>query len=466
MEKMVLTEKEERGLRVGKIGGEKSLSKEPQAVVKVMSDRPVRADALEAALGKVWCPIKGIACKDLGDNHFLFTFFQAAGKKRALEDGPWSFGKDVVVVVDFDGSKRVDEMKFTDIPIWVRVLKMPLGTMTREYGKAIGNHVGRFVEMESEDGELAVGQFLRIKVRLDITKPLMRGIKLNVEADGKEKDLWCPFKFLPDFCYICGIIGHVERDCEVTPVQGARRQYNSQLRYIPERRKGGIDGVGREGYTHSKLPWRTGVAGSKGSWSGGSSGGSEDARWRKSENSGDGGLVKGKEDKEVTSPLKLLNQSTPSNQAAPKKKLAFDAAASGGNKGEEGKNIVSEMVNVVATTETDHSKGEVAAAQNMEEDGKGKSSEVSAREEEPSNLKDVSKEQGGSKFKRIPRNKPKQVAEKESSRKVGEKRSLGDVGEDMDVDTLGLERKQKKQVTEGTSHTDDAGPAFRSCGAQ
>jgi hypothetical protein len=36
----------------------------------------------------------------------------------------------------------------------------------------------------------------------------------------------------------------------------------------------------------------------------------------------------------------------------------------------------------------------------------------------------------------------------------------------MDVDTLGLERKQKKQVTEGTSHTDDAGPAFRSCGAQ
>jgi hypothetical protein len=44
---------------------------------------------------------------------------------------------------------------------------------------------------------------------------------------------------------------------------------------------------------------------------------------------------------------------------------------------------------------------------------------VSAREEEPSNLKDVSKEQGGSKFKRIPRNKPKQVAEKESSRKLG-----------------------------------------------
>jgi hypothetical protein len=32
--------------------------------------------------------------------------------------------------------------------------------------------------MEAEDDGTAVGQFLRIKVRLDIRKPLMRGVTL------------------------------------------------------------------------------------------------------------------------------------------------------------------------------------------------------------------------------------------------------------------------------------------------
>lgn len=103
MEKMQLTEKEEQGLRVGRIKMGKSLVKDPQAVGKIFSDKLAWADAVESALGKVWCPIKGMGCKDVGGNHFLFTFYQASGKS--------------IVVVDFDGSKTVEEMDFSLIPI-------------------------------------------------------------------------------------------------------------------------------------------------------------------------------------------------------------------------------------------------------------------------------------------------------------------------------------------------------------
>jgi hypothetical protein len=34
--------------------------KDPQAVGKVLTDKPVRAEALVVALGKIWCPLKGI----------------------------------------------------------------------------------------------------------------------------------------------------------------------------------------------------------------------------------------------------------------------------------------------------------------------------------------------------------------------------------------------------------------------
>jgi hypothetical protein len=49
----------------------------------------------------------------------LFTFHQPSGKRRALEEGPWMFGKDLVVMVDFDESKALEELVLAFIPIWV-----------------------------------------------------------------------------------------------------------------------------------------------------------------------------------------------------------------------------------------------------------------------------------------------------------------------------------------------------------
>ena len=42
-----------------------------------------------------------------------------------MEEGPWMFGKDLVVQVDYDESKLVEELEFAYIPIWVRVTKVP-----------------------------------------------------------------------------------------------------------------------------------------------------------------------------------------------------------------------------------------------------------------------------------------------------------------------------------------------------
>lgn len=102
---------------------------------KVFAEKPARAEALELSLGRIWCPFKGVECRDLGDNRFLFTFLQGSGKRRAMEDGPWMFGKDLVVMAEFDGGKMIDEVEFNFVPIWVRILKMPLGLMNKAAGR-------------------------------------------------------------------------------------------------------------------------------------------------------------------------------------------------------------------------------------------------------------------------------------------------------------------------------------------
>lgn len=113
-------------------------------------------------------------------------------------------GRDLVVVADFDGVKMIDEVDFSLIPIWVRVAKMPLGLMTWAAGEMIGGMVGKVIEVEADEDGTAVGEFMRIKIRLDIRAPLMRGVMIDVGEGDDVKLLWCPlcYEFLPEFCYI------------------------------------------------------------------------------------------------------------------------------------------------------------------------------------------------------------------------------------------------------------------------
>ena len=84
---------------------------------KLFSEKGVRSDVLEQTVGWIWCPAKGIICKDLEENIFLISFNQASGKRRALEDGPWMISKELLVVTDFDETKSLDEVDFSIIPI-------------------------------------------------------------------------------------------------------------------------------------------------------------------------------------------------------------------------------------------------------------------------------------------------------------------------------------------------------------
>jgi hypothetical protein len=69
-----LSERESKGLQIGWSDGKKVGSVEPKAIAKLMSDKPAIAEAIAAALGRIWCPMRGVTCKDMGDNVFIFGF--------------------------------------------------------------------------------------------------------------------------------------------------------------------------------------------------------------------------------------------------------------------------------------------------------------------------------------------------------------------------------------------------------
>jgi hypothetical protein len=240
-----------------------------------------------------------VECKDLGDNHFLFSFHQAAGKRKALEEGPWMLSNDLLVMAEFDGSKTLEEINFFFIPIWVRITKLPLRSMSKEAGELIGDEIGEFIEADVGDDGMATGSVLRVKIKLDIRKPLMCGVTVQAEEGGPDR--WCPvmYEYLPDFCYVCGIIGHMEKACSIKLKKGEVPQFGKELRFRPTRKWNDRANSRVSEMAGGGARWR---GASTGRWgSGGGSGGglsrSDGPTWRRSDSSSkdsDGLEAKGK----------------------------------------------------------------------------------------------------------------------------------------------------------------------------
>lgn len=248
MKGLKLSAAEMRGIKIDAKQNEKVFDwapDDPQVVGKLLSERPAHASVIGQTLGRFWCPIKGLGCKELDENILLFTFRQASGWRRALEEGPWWFDKELLVMEEYDPDKTVDEYEFNLIPIWIRVFGLPLGSMNRTMGELIGKDFHEVLDVDVGHNGTAVGKFLRVKVRLDITEPLMRGFMLDREKDKvkdgegvsgndmnkKKRLLWCRFEYeyMPDFCYTCGVIGHGEKECKIKPNREEAPQYGPWL---------------------------------------------------------------------------------------------------------------------------------------------------------------------------------------------------------------------------------------------
>lgn len=95
---------------------------------------------------------------------------------------------------------------------WIRVFDLPLAARNECTDRLIGNSLGKFKEIDLDNGEVEWVEFMRLRVTLDITRPLLRCKKLSTESSGS---VWVYIKYerLPDFCFCCGILRHSHKEC-------------------------------------------------------------------------------------------------------------------------------------------------------------------------------------------------------------------------------------------------------------
>ena len=68
------------------------------------------------------------------------------------------------------------------VSIWVQIYNLPLKCRTKETTWAIGSKLESVMEADVSDSGVQWGKYLRVRVRMDVTKKLVRGKKITIEG--------------------------------------------------------------------------------------------------------------------------------------------------------------------------------------------------------------------------------------------------------------------------------------------
>ena len=96
-------------------------------------------------------------------------------KVRVLERRPWFFEEIIFSIKDFDGMSSPTEVDFEKVAFWVGMLNLWLACMGKEVGLQIKATMGEVEEVDIDEDGVGWGKYLRVKIQLDVMKPLAGG---------------------------------------------------------------------------------------------------------------------------------------------------------------------------------------------------------------------------------------------------------------------------------------------------
>jgi 14-3-3 protein epsilon len=193
-------------------------------------------------MADLWKPVKGVTIKEATHGKFLFHFAHPLDMEAVLNGGPWTFDNNRLLLEQVQIGMQIDNIPLVHTNLWVQIHNLPMGLMKESVGVKLANYIGSYVEYDKNNTSSFWRQYMRVRVKVDVRKPLKKDTKV-MNKHGQ----WCTVNFkyekLGVFCFVCGIMGHAENKCEVrfAMVQDdGRREWSADIRADPRRQGGKI----------------------------------------------------------------------------------------------------------------------------------------------------------------------------------------------------------------------------------
>ncbi|KAJ1420313.1 Zinc knuckle CX2CX4HX4C [Sesbania bispinosa] len=201
--------------------------------------------AFKNTMMNVWKPRHGMEIHDIGRNLFSFRFFSAKDRDFVLKESPWNFDRSLVVLKEMNPNKNPNEEDLKEALFWVRIYDLPIALRVDSIAKMIGNTIGSFVRWDSSDDQ-KFGSSIRVRVNMDITKALRRGMMIK-RGDRAPIKIFFKYERVGNFCYCCGRLDHTMKECDENDAASSDEDtdnlpYGPWLRAVPNRFTGVVGG--------------------------------------------------------------------------------------------------------------------------------------------------------------------------------------------------------------------------------
>lgn len=183
-------------------------------VGKIMTKRNLNRNTVKSMILKGWNVKKEVKIVDGENGVFLFSFEDNDECARVLRDRPWLILGFLLIVQERSPYVPINEMQWRLSPYWIQIHGLPIEGFTESNILKIGARFGEVMEYECPIvNNVIVRSFFRIRVWIDVEKPILDGFWISRPGLGK---CWIDAKMekLQIFCFKCGVISHDAHDCD------------------------------------------------------------------------------------------------------------------------------------------------------------------------------------------------------------------------------------------------------------
>ncbi|TXG69371.1 hypothetical protein EZV62_004306 [Acer yangbiense] len=128
----------------------------------------------------------------------------------------------------------ISNLSFSKTAFWVQIHDIPIMCMNRRTVKWLAEQIGKVIEIPTESRD-CWGKYLRVKVLIDISRPLKRWLRLKLDKSDNIVVVGLKYERLPEFCYTCGRVGHSisvcpDEEAKIEAVEGPSTKFGSWMR--------------------------------------------------------------------------------------------------------------------------------------------------------------------------------------------------------------------------------------------
>lgn len=179
--------------------------------------RSIPKKPLEDILVRAWRLEKPCKFWKVDRDYLLVNFDSEKDQVTVLDGGPWCFEGSALLMQKWVPGMTEEDFDNTKLNVWVQVRRLPFEFRCHKFAKGIAKCAGDLVKMEGmvdSDVPDFGNQYVRVRVQIDHTKPLVNGCFLK---RPDRKPVWICFKYerLPSFCYNCGSLNHDTKSCRI-----------------------------------------------------------------------------------------------------------------------------------------------------------------------------------------------------------------------------------------------------------